>query len=357
MRILVNDLAASASGAMSVLKSFYQYVRENDNENEYIFLLSGDYLEETERIKVKIISEVKKSGFHKLYFDLLSGKKVLNQYNPDYVISLQNILTFGYKGKQAVFVHQAIPFQKKKRFSFFKKDERAYAFIQTVVGHFIKKSIKKADLVFVQTEWMKRAIIRECRISKNVIQIIPPEVIIDNKYQYKLESNQFLYPAAFENTYKNQNCIYEASDILRNKGYTNYEIVLTLDKYHQQKSGCKFVGLLDRGHLYEYYSTSVLLFPSYVETVGLPLVEAMSVGSIILVADCEYSREILTEYKNAYYFDPFKPQQLAQLMEYIIQGKIVICDQEKIITPINSGWSLLLEKVESDVQYSEEKIK
>ena len=39
MRILVNDLAASASGAMSVLKSFYQYVRENDNENEYIFLL------------------------------------------------------------------------------------------------------------------------------------------------------------------------------------------------------------------------------------------------------------------------------------------------------------------------------
>ena len=135
---------------------------------------------------------------------------------------------------------------------------------------FIKKSIKKADLVFVQTEWMKRAIIRECRISKNVIHIIPPEVKNDNKYQYKLERNQFFYPAAFENTYKNQNCIYEASDILRNKGYTNYEIVLTLDKYHQKKSGCKFIGLLDRGHLFKYYSTSVLLFPSYVETVGLP---------------------------------------------------------------------------------------
>lgn len=355
MKIIVNDLAASASGALSVLKSFYQYVKENDKANEYVFLLSGNYIEETERIKVVIISEVKKSGFYKLYFDLLNGKKILKRYNPDYVISLQNILTFGYRGKQAVFVHQAIPFQDRKRFSFFKKDERTYAFIQTVVGYFIKKSIKKADLIFVQTEWMKRAIIRKCRISKNMIYTISPEIEIDYKYQYKLERNQFFYPAAFENTYKNQNCIYKASDILKNKGYTDLKIVLTLDKEHQQKNGCKFVGLLDKDHLFEYYSTSILLFPSYIETVGLPLLEAMSVGAIILVADCEYSREILAGYKNAYYFDPFKPEQLAQLMEHILKGNIIICAQEKIVTSMNSGWSVLLEMVESDAQHSEEK--
>lgn len=347
MRILVNDLAASASGALSVLESFYQYIRENDNENEYIFLLSGDYLEETERIKVRIIPEVKKSGFHKLYFDLLSGKKVFNQYNPDYVISLQNIITFGYKGKQAVFVHQAIPFQKRKRFSFFKKDERAYAFIQTVVGYFIKKSIKKADRIFVQTNWMKEAIIGKCRISDRIVHVIPPEYCIDNKYQYKLQRNQFFYPAAFENNYKNQTCIYEAAEILQNKGKTDFNIILTLDKDHQQKYGCKFVGLLDKDQLYEYYSSSILVFPSYIETVGLPLVESMSVGAIIFVADCEYAHEVVGDYQNAYFFNPFNPNELSELMERVMLGQIKANSiEESICGDMNGyGWKMMLDRI------------
>lgn len=349
MRILVNDLAASASGAMSVLKSFYQYVRENDNENEYIFLLSGDYLEETERIKVKIISEVKKSGFHKLYFDLLSGKKILNQYNPDYVISLQNILTFGYKGKQAVFVHQAIPFQKRKRFSFLKKDERAYAFIQTVVGYFIKKSIKKADLVFVQTEWMKRAIIEMCSVSESVVTVVQTINDICAGYTYKITNNVFFYPAAFENVYKNQECIYNATENLFNEGIHDFKVLLTL-KNHPQKKGCEFIGLLNKEDLYKKYSETILVFPSFIETVGLPLIEAMSVGSIIFSADCEYAREVLNGYSNAYFFDPLNSKELADLMKLSIKGKInyMPIDSQNRISFNHSGWELLVDRMRTN---------
>lgn len=350
MRILVNDLAASASGALSVLESFYQYIRENDNENEYIFLLSGDYLEETERIKVRIIPEVKKSGFHKLYFDLLSGKKVLNQYNPDYVISLQNIITFGYKGKQAVFVHQAIPFQKRKRFSFFKKDERAYAFIQTVVGYFIKKSIEKADLVFVQTEWMKHAIIEICSVSESVVNVVQTKNNICAEYTYRESKNVFFYPAAFENIYKNQECIYAATESLCNEGIRDFKVLLTLNN-HSPKKGCEFIGLLNKEELYKKYSETVLVFPSFIETVGLPLVEAMSVGSIIFSADCEYAHEVLNGYSNAYFFDPLNSKELADLMKLSIEGKInynPIGNQSKI--PVNhSGWTLLMDKVRTNI--------
>ena len=48
MRIVVNDIAASTRGALTVLKDFYNCVRENDRENEWIFLLGDDLLEETE---------------------------------------------------------------------------------------------------------------------------------------------------------------------------------------------------------------------------------------------------------------------------------------------------------------------
>lgn len=348
MKILVNDLAASASGAMSVLKSFYQYIKENDKENEYVFLLSGDYVQETERINVVIIPEVKKSGFHKLYFDLLKGKKILNQYNPDYVISLQNIITFGYKGKQAVFVHQAIPFQCNKRFSFFKKDERKYAFVQTVVGHFIKKSIKKADLVFVQTEWMKRAISERCSISKSVITVIQTTNNSCGGYVYRKKNNVFFYPAAFENIYKNQKCIYNATEILFKEGNYDFKVLLTLDKNHSPKKGCEFIGLLNKEELYQEYSETILVFPSLIETVGLPLIEAMSVGAIIFSADCEYAREVLNGYSNAYFFDPLNSSELAALMKLSINGELnysPVHSKSRVVDN-HSGWQLLVDKMQ-----------
>ena len=45
MKIIVNDLTANAGGAMTVLKSFYRDVRENDKANEYVFRLNNHYLE------------------------------------------------------------------------------------------------------------------------------------------------------------------------------------------------------------------------------------------------------------------------------------------------------------------------
>lgn len=350
MRIIVNDLAASASGALIVLKSFYRYVRENDNENEYIFLLSDKYLEETERIKILVISEVKKSGFHKLYFDFIKGKKIIKEQKPDYVISLQNIITFGCRCKQAVFVHQAIPFQSIKKFSFIKPEERGYAFYQYIVGYFIKKSIKIADNVFVQTKWMKEAVIKQCNITEERIHVIPSEIKIDSSYRYLLKENQFFFPAAFESVYKNQKCIYEAASLLKEKGLTDFKIVLTLEKKHRKVFGCEFVGLLNKAEVFELYSNSILLFPSFIETVGLPLVEAMSVGALIFVADCEYSREILNGYKNSYFFDPFKPEQLAQLMERAIGGQIDLYHEEKSIINNEESWSLLLKILRFDFE-------
>ncbi len=172
MRIVVNDTAASYGGAMTVLKSFYDYVKEHDWENEYIFLLSDAYLEETDNIKVRLLPSVKKSSLHKLWFDFVVGRKLLNELQPDRVISLQNIITFGYRGEQWVYVHQSIPFQTEKDFSFFKNEERSLAVYQYLIGAVIKKSIRYADRVFVQTGWMKKNVIQKCRIPDDKIGII-----------------------------------------------------------------------------------------------------------------------------------------------------------------------------------------
>lgn len=341
MRIVINDIAASYGGAVTVLKEVYNYIVENDKENEYIFLLSERLLKDTDNIKIYLCPEVKKSWLHKLWFDFVSGQKLLNSLNPDVVISLQNIITFGYKGVQKVYIHQSIPFQSTKKFSFFKRRECKLAIYQYLIGAIIKLSILKSDSVFVQTEWMKKSVLDRCRIHNDKVKVIPisvSEMPLSN--EYISTGNEFFYPSTVESVYKNHDLIYEACRLLKNDNITNYRVVLTLNNKNSSKN-LSYCGMLNKEDLYKEYNKSVLLFPSYIETVGLPLIEAMSVGAVVFVADCEYSHEILKDYPNAYFFDPFNAEDLAMLMKKSILGQIV-SDGKGRRANQNSDWSLLL---------------
>ena len=59
---------------------------------------------------------------------------------------------------------------------------------------------------------------------------------------------------------------------------------------------------------------SVLLFPSYIETFGLPLLEAKTIGSPIIASDTPFSKEITSNYNNVNYFDYSDEIKLAKLM-------------------------------------------
>lgn len=326
MKIVVNDIAASEGGALSVLLDFYNTVKEYDHENEYVFLLSAPYLEETDRISVILLPTVKKSRFEKIKFDLLCGKKLINELQPDVVFSLQNIITFGVKCPQVTYVHQSIPYQTDKKFSFFKKEERRYAIIQYGIGAFIDLSIKKADKVIVQTNWMKEAIIKKCKIPDNKINVNyytnKKNIFMLGTNDRKFNQKKFFYPTS-DFVYKNNKVIFEASNILCGKGIRDFDVELTIPaNTSNQCSNVKCIGRISREKVFEKYMASTLLFPSVVESSSLPLTEAKQVGSIILAADCLYAREVLSGYENAYFFDFSKPEELALLMEQVINGVI-----------------------------------
>lgn len=58
---------------------------------------------------------------------------------------------------------------------------------------------------------------------------------------------------------------------------------------------------MKREVVFEMYSKSVLVFPSFVESFGMPLLEARMSNSVILASDQNFSREILKDYNNAYF--------------------------------------------------------
>ena len=322
MRIVVNDIAASKGGALTVLKDFYNCVRENDIENEWIFLLGDNILEETDNIKIITLPQIKNSRIKKLAFDLFTGKKFMKKLNPDVIFSLQNTIVFGLKVPQIIYLHQSIPFQTIKKFSFFKSAERSLAVYQHLIGRVIKKSVRACDKVIVQTKWMKEAVMKQCRLPEEKIMRVPPTVADISSYNTSLpfNKNSFFYPTA-PAIYKNNAAIFTACEIL-SETHADFDVTLTLPENYS-KNNIRCVGRLPYGEVIEKYAESTLIFPSYIETFGFPMAEARKVGTVVLASDCPFSREVLENYENAYFFDPFKPEELAELMERVMSEDIV----------------------------------
>ncbi len=336
MRIVVNDIAASTGGAMTVLRDFYRCVCDNDTENEWIFLLGDRYFEETENVKIIPMPDVKRSGVKKMLFDWVTGRKFIASLKPDLVFSLQNIITFGLKVPQVTYIHQSIPFQTVKKFSFFKRSERKLAVIQHVIGRIIKRSAKKSDRVIVQTEWMKEAVCKQCHLSADRVNVAMPQVKPFNIVSAPAwDATAFFYPTAL-GVYKNNTIVFAASEQLVQKGL-KFDVTLTLPE-EKSRGNVKCVGRLPYDEVVAHYLTATLVFPSYIETFGYPLAEARQAGAIVLASDTAFSREVLAGYENAYFFDPFKPQELADLMERVISGEIVRRDGTVTQTTQHDSW-------------------
>ena len=75
--------------------------------------------------------------------------------------------------------------------------------------------------------------------------------------------------------------------------------------------GMVYLGAVQDHALREAYElATVLVMPSLYETIGLPMPEAMSVGTPVLAADRPYSHDVCED--AACFFDPLSPRSCAE---------------------------------------------
>ncbi len=336
-KILVYDVAAENGGGLFVLKDFYQSAckyYEKNKDITFIFITSFPLLEPVDGIEVLSFPWIKKSWLHRLYFEKIYIKKVLKNIVPNCIVSLQNTTVSHYKGKQYVYMHQSLQYCVKK-FSFLKKNERALAVRQRIICKGYKKGLKKAEKIYVQTEWIREATQNWVQTDDEKFEIVPVRVT-DIPTQIPiyegLNKRCFFYPARAE-VYKNHQVILDACQILKTWGITDYKVVFTVDENEgpyaktlaENTHGLpiELIGAIPLEKVFSYYSSSILLFPSYLETCGLPLLEASAMGAVIIASDMSFCREGLKDYENVYYFDYFDATALATYMKKIIIGEII----------------------------------
>jgi glycosyltransferase involved in cell wall biosynthesis len=254
-------------------------------------------------------------------------------------------------------MHQSLPFQKMYRFSLLKKEERDCAIRQRLLGMLIKSSVNKADLTLVQTKWICDAVQKFAKRCDKVIPIgFPmPEEPMDCSTQYEAPGQNFFYPAG-PAIYKNFSCLNEAVNRLHDEGYT-FMVYLTLtrgefekligNRSMHEKHYC-FMGRIPFEKVKMLYHGNTVLYPSYIETLGLPLIEARSSGCYIISSDCPFSHEILDDYENKTYVDPFDSKQLAQAMKTVLDGNAAyISNSSRQFKYVTDCWKRAVDMIDS----------
>ena len=337
MKVLVYDVAAEDGGGLLLLKEFHEAAKTAPSHIKWVFLTSLPELEETENIQVRRYPEVKQSWRNRLRFEHQKMPQIIEEMKPDLVISLQNMPVKRCKVRQFVYLHQSLQYCPKK-FSFFKKEERSLAIRQRLIGQIIKNAMPKAEHIFVQTQWIKDATCAWLKRPGEEVTVVPvklredvPVVPFAGEH-----SKDFFYPARAE-VYKNHQAIIEACKILHNRGITGYRVILPLqpggftERIRQQAKDLpiEILGALSYEEVWKFYSKTTLLFPSYLETCGLPMLEAKMAGSRILASDMPFSHEALDGYPNARFFPYDDPEKLADCMQEVILGQMAYVPASK----------------------------
>jgi len=317
---IINATATKYGGALTILKGFLSEINKFDRKSLY-YVFCGIDLDEFVSDNIEIV-KVKTNGFgiggiKRIFWDVLGlflyCKK--NQINPNLIISFQNTGVFYPKVKQLIYYHQSIPLFNHK-WKFYRKDESVLFFYKEIYPLFIRLMLNKNTEFVVQQEFLKKLFSAKFHISEEKIHTIVPDVNLKFESQIKklvLDERKFhiFYPTNLAK-YKNYYVLLEAiSEIKKMSPEISEKLILhiTLDKNNeylkhkiskfQISDNLNLLGTIPYNEVISYYnSVNLLVFPSYIETLGLPLIEAAYFGLPILVSDLDYARELLHEYKG-----------------------------------------------------------
>lgn len=274
-----------------------------------------------------------KSYLFRIYYEYFYFKSISRKLNPHIWLSLHDITPVVNAEVKAVYCHNPSPFYK-----FSLKDIFSFKFfIFNIFYNYVYKiNIRSNSFVIVQQDWLRKEFHSRFNILLDKIIVAYP--ILDGDFTINKVNSEyrsvvtFFYPS-FPRVFKNFEVICEAVKAI-GKIDKPFEVIFTIDgtenlysrwiyrKYRNLKP-IRFIGLQKRETIYKIYEqVDCLVFPSKLETYGLPLSEFKIFQKPILAANLPYARETIGNYDKVSFFNPTDYLTLSKLMNEIINGTI-----------------------------------
>jgi glycosyltransferase involved in cell wall biosynthesis len=365
-KIIVSGINFFEGGPLTILKENLKFANDYLSFNYEIIALVHrvDLFYSLELNKIQLIEFPKSrdSYFIRLYFEYFYFKKLSKIWKPYLWFSLHDITPNVCAELRVVYCHNPTPFKSISITDlFFQPTIFYFSLFYKLLYRF---NIRKNDFVVVQQVWLKKEFISLFGLRNKSVLVCYPEYKIQEESSgkddksFKLNSNiyTFFYPA-LPRPFKNFEVIVEAIKVLEEKGINNFKVFFTISgnennysKYIFKKNKCTknlvFLGMLSFDEVNKYYRESdALLFPSTLETWGLPITEFKSFSKPIILSRLPYAFETLGQYDKALFFDPKNSIELADKMLSLINGTAIFDKTKRIEEEVLIGWGNLYNKI------------
>jgi glycosyltransferase involved in cell wall biosynthesis len=302
-------------------KYIFDDIISNGSFKNCIFIVDARNKIDTEKIKDSKLIIIKPKILNRFYSEFLLWKLSKN-YNKVIILgNLPPLLIL--KCKVVIFFQNRLILNSK-----YPRERSVRGILKSFVeSKWLQYCSKDYHEFVVQTETMKEELQKKIGCNAH-IEVMGFKT---NRMLNRFEKNNknigvknFIYIASGD-LHKNHKNLIEAWKILALKGI-KCSLTLTIDEIiypvitkhineaiEQYGLNIKNVGNLDAIELSLLYQTSqVLIYPSFVESLGLPLLEASDYGLEILAPEIDYVRDIIIPAQT---FDPSSAKSISRAVE------------------------------------------
>ena len=364
MNICVIATASAYRGALMIYKQFLNVLEVYHRDDDWhVFVDYG--------MPMPVISNVNyhvchTKGMGRIWFDLFGFRNMVKKLGviPDVVVSLQNTGVKCNCERVIIYYHQSLPLYHY-RIKLFDKSVKSNLFYLYFYPLYVSVFLNKKTFVAVQTDTIKELFSIKFRFPKGRIGVFFPEIDrVDGEkilpYQYQVGTFNFLYPSMGA-SYKEHISLAYAVQIVKMMNpdlVSKIKIHFTLKENNVRElkryisannmdSNFVFHGNIPHTQVLSMLKSSQgLLFPSVVESSGLPLLEAAMLGIPIIANDMGYVHDALHKY------DGLKCVQVHNYDEWA-EKIIGCCNIKECYTPYipndNDSWQRLFRLVKEGV--------
>ena len=350
-KIVISAVNLVEGGTLSILKDCVAYLNEKYTDKYEIIALVHDrnLLESVDNVTIQEWPAIKKSWLKRFKFEYVDSLKLSKKWNPYLWLCLHDMTALVKADIQAVYCHNPSPFYKAS-FTDAKYD-RTFFLFSKFYKFLYRLFINRNTYVIVQQDWIRTKF--EVFCSAEIVVAYPDFKLQKREVAGAVSSKKvfsFFYPS-LARVFKNFEVLFDAVGLLEKKGL-NCEMIVTIDgtenaysqqlveKYREYKS-IRFAGRQSRDNVMALYEkVDALIFPSRLETWGLPITEMKMFGKPILLSDLEYAHETMGEYDKAKFFNCDNAEELSGYMEELMNNTLVFDKTEvKMPAPLFvNGW-------------------
>ncbi len=358
-RIVLSGVNFVEGGPLSVFRDALQELADHyASRYEIVALVHRQNLFDIDGVTYMEFPHVKSSWLRRLHFEYWSLRALSRRLGPHLWLSMHDMTPNVTAEVRAVYCHNPSPFYrlsarealtdwKFSLFTFF------YRYLYAI-------NLRRNDFVIVQQEWLRGEFRRRYHVP-NIVVAHPriPSLVIPagrEEQQTQGQAVRFVYPT-YPRSFKNVELLLQAARILEQGGMEGFTVWLTIDgsenryaaKLRSEYGNLRSVswrGIMPRDRILQLYAQAdCLLFPSKLETWGMPISEFQQTGKPMLVIDLPYAHETVGKYHAVSFFPPDNPQMLADAMESFIQGRLAVSETSapSIPAPFAADWTELFQ--------------